>query len=167
MRWMYKNSRSSVSQLSQISRGALYYLKSCEMLQYYENFEKAWNSCRILSLSCTISTLQLTWLPVTLKVERSPSLLMRLLKLLTMTSGRSGAHAWAPDRPDVKIKNHGLGQYSSNPTILRYHFGNFVHWMVKSSVSLCFLLVDMLIGITVGGFLLFNIVLCIKDSQIT
>ena len=35
---------------------------------------------------------------------------------------------WAPDRPDVKIKNHGLGQYMvPNPFILYYHFGNFVH----------------------------------------
>jgi len=45
------------------------------------------------------------------------------------TSGRSGAQAWAPDRPDVKIKNHGLSQYGAerpNPIILRYHFGNFV-----------------------------------------
>jgi len=36
--------------------------------------------------------------------------------------------AWAPDRSDVKIKNHGLGQYDAEPHfILRYHFGNFVH----------------------------------------
>jgi len=33
----------------------------------------------------------------------------------------------APDRPDVKIKNHGLGQYGAEPIILRYHVGNFVH----------------------------------------
>jgi len=32
----------------------------------------------------------------------------------------------APDRPDVKIKTYGLGQYGAEP-ILRYHFGNFVH----------------------------------------
>jgi len=32
-----------------------------------------------------------------------------------------------PDRPDVKIKNHGLGQYGAEPLILRYHFGNYVH----------------------------------------
>jgi len=29
--------------------------------------------------------------------------------------------------PDVRIKNHGLGQYGAEPIILRYHFGNFVH----------------------------------------
>jgi len=33
-----------------------------------------------------------------------------------------------PDRPDVKIKNHGLGQYGAEPHYsVRYHFGNFVH----------------------------------------
>jgi len=37
--------------------------------------------------------------------------------------------AWAPDRPNVKTKNHGLGPagMSLNPIILRYHLGNFVH----------------------------------------
>jgi len=39
-------------------------------------------------------------------------------------------NAQAPDRPGVKIKNHGLGQYGAEPPLfyrLRYHFGNFVH----------------------------------------
>jgi len=43
-----------------------------------------------------------------------------------LTSGRSGAQVWAPDRPDVKIENHGLGRMAPNPIILRYHFDNFV-----------------------------------------
>ena len=31
--------------------------------------------------------------------------------------------AWAPDRPDVKIKNHGLGQYDAEP-----HYSTLPFW---------------------------------------
>ena len=34
-------------------------------------------------------------------------------------SCQNGNVAWAPDRPDVKIKNHGLGQYGAEPLIAR------------------------------------------------
>jgi len=39
-----------------------------------------------------------------------------------------------PDRPDVKIENHGLGQYGAEPhySTVRYHFGNSVHERVKA-----------------------------------
>jgi len=35
--------------------------------------------------------------------------------------------AWAPDRPDVKLKTTGEANMAPNPIIIRYHFGNFVH----------------------------------------
>jgi len=48
-------------------------------------------------------------------------------RFLILTSERSGAQASAPDRPDVKIKNHGLGQYGAEPHYSTLPLGNFVH----------------------------------------
>jgi len=45
--------------------------------------------------------------------------------LLILTSGRSGTQAWAPDRPDVKIKNHGLGKYGAEP-----HYSTILVWQL-------------------------------------
>jgi len=42
-----------------------------------------------------------------------------------LTSGRSGAQAWAPDHPHVKIKNHGLGQYGAEP-----HYSTLPFWQL-------------------------------------
>jgi len=33
--------------------------------------------------------------------------------------------AWAPDHPDVKIKNHGLGQYGTEP-----HYSTLPLWQL-------------------------------------
>jgi len=43
--------------------------------------------------------------------------------------GDLALEAWAPDRPDVKIrpKTMGQGRMAPNAIVLRYHFGNFVH----------------------------------------
>jgi len=44
---------------------------------------------------------------------------------LILTSGQSGAQAWATDRPHVKIKNHGLGQYGAKP-----HYSTLPFWQL-------------------------------------
>jgi len=33
--------------------------------------------------------------------------------------------AWAPDRPDVKIKDHGLGQFGAEP-----HYSTLPYWQL-------------------------------------
>jgi len=67
------------------------------------------------------------WMFTFVAASRGISLYDSIAFLLILTSGRYGAQIWAPDRPDVKIMNHGLSQYGAELPFLRYHFGNFVH----------------------------------------
>jgi len=44
---------------------------------------------------------------------------------LILTSWQSCAKVWVPDWPDVKIKNHGLGQYGAEP-----HYSTLPFWQL-------------------------------------
>ena len=57
----------------------------------------------------------------------------------TFKTLKRGTENKTPDRPDVKIKNHGLGglgQYGAEPHYSTYYFGNFgLKWSASGQVT--------------------------------